>query len=200
MRSFAGASELTRAQLRDAPVHWPRPSVLDASLKILDGVGPKLAEAAAEAGIATVGDLLLRIPHSHRDRIVRPVAELEVGQQATIQVEVLGAQPRPFRRRGSQHRLGQGRRRDRARCGRRWFNQPWVAPKLTPGTRLLLTGSRDRRGFRVSEYELNDPPALFLSVNDDGEGTAERRRSVPVHPATEKLESAADPRVGGAGA
>ena len=35
-RSFAGASELTLEQLRDAPVHWPRPSVLDASLKAIE--------------------------------------------------------------------------------------------------------------------------------------------------------------------
>jgi len=48
-RSFAGAAELSFGQLRDASVHWPRPSVLDASLKAIDGVGPRLAEAAAEA-------------------------------------------------------------------------------------------------------------------------------------------------------
>ena len=56
----------------EAPVHWPRPSVLEASIQALDGVGPKLAEAAAEAGIHTVGDVLLRFPHGHRDRTVRP--------------------------------------------------------------------------------------------------------------------------------
>ena len=59
---------MTLGQLRDAPVHWPRPSALDVSLKALDGVGPKLAEAAAETGIATIGDLLLRFPRRHRDR------------------------------------------------------------------------------------------------------------------------------------
>ena len=72
MRSFAGARELSRADLRDAPVHWPRPSVLDVSIEALDGVGPKLAAAAAEAGIHTVGDVLFRFPHSHRDRTIQP--------------------------------------------------------------------------------------------------------------------------------
>ena len=99
-RSFAGASELTLEQLRDAPVHWPRPSVLDASLKAIDGVGPRLAEAAAEAGISNVGDLLLRFPHSHRDRTIVPVSTLELGKQASIKVEVLADATRPFRRRG----------------------------------------------------------------------------------------------------
>src|SRR5262245_35623186 len=96
MRSFAGASEPSRAPLRDAPVHWPRPSVLEASLAALRGVGPKLAEAARDAGITTVGDLLLRFPHSHRDRTIVPLAELEAGSTGTIEVEVLGPTPRPF--------------------------------------------------------------------------------------------------------
>jgi hypothetical protein len=60
--------------MREAPVHWPRPSALDVSLAGLRGVGPKLAGAAREAGIATVGDLLLRFPHSHRDRTIVPVS------------------------------------------------------------------------------------------------------------------------------
>ena len=65
------------------------PSALDVSLTALSGVGPKLAEAAAEAGIATLGDLLMRFPHSHRDRTIVPVAELEPGHSGTVRVEVL---------------------------------------------------------------------------------------------------------------
>ncbi len=174
MRAFAGASELSPAQLRDAPVHWPRPSVLDASLGALRGVGPKLAEAAREAGISTVADLLLRFPHSHRDRTIVPVAAVEPGAVGTIEVEVLGATPRPFRRRGlsiTSVKVGDESGAVRAT----WFNQPWVAPKLEPGARVLLTGSRDKRGFRVSEYE-------FLASESGEEGL------VPVHPATERLK------------
>jgi len=156
VRSFAGTAELTRAQLRDAPVHWPRPSILDASVKALKGVGPSLAEAAADAGISTVGDLLLRVPHGHHDRTVVPVTDLEVGKQATIRVEVLANPSRPFRRRGLSIltvKVGDGSGSVRAT----WFNQPWLAQKFSQGTRLLLTGSKDKRGFRVSEYELLPP-------------------------------------------
>ena len=180
MRSFAGVSEPTREQLRDAPVHWPRPSVLDASLKVLDGIGPRLAEAASEAGIHTVGDLLLRIPHSHRDRTVVPLAELEPGDKGTVRVEVLGNTPRPFRRRGfSITSVKVGDESGSVRAS--WFNQPWIAQKLTPGTALLLTGSLDRRGFRVSEYELFEP-----CENGEGGGAppgrsllATRRQAAP---------------------
>ncbi len=172
MRSFAGVSKLTRAQLRDAPVRWPRPSVLDMSLKALDGVGPKLAEAAGEAGIQTVGDLLLRVPHSHRDRQIEPLGAVEPGETATVLVEVLGQKPRPFRRRHLTIvgvKVGDGSGTVRAT----WFNQPWIAEKLTPGASLLLTGSLGKGGFRVAEYE---------HVSSDP-----RTGLVPVHPATEKL-------------
>jgi ATP-dependent DNA helicase RecG len=188
-RSFAGARKLTRGQLRDAPVHWPRPSVLDASLKAIEGVGPKLAEAAAEAGIASVGDLLLRFPHSHRDRTIIPVASLEPGKQATIKVEVLADARPPFRKRGlSILTVKVGDATGHARAT--WFNQPWLTSKLTAGTHLLLTGSRDKRGFRVSEYE------VLASEGEDGgapppEGHPRppSRRLTPVHPATEQLKA-----------
>jgi ATP-dependent DNA helicase RecG len=215
VRSFAGASELTSAQLLDAPIHWPRPSVLDASLKALEGVGPKLAEAAAEAGIGTVGDLLLRFPHSHRDRTVIPVATLEPGKQATIRVEVLADASRPFRKRGLSIltvKVGD----ESASVRATWFNQPWLAQKLTAGTLLLLTGSRDKRGFRVSEYEVlptereggGAPPAGWVFRQESGAAVRETVRGekedaaapeghphppsprlAPVHPATEALKA-----------
>ena len=175
MRSFAGARELSRAELLDAPVHWPRPGVLDVSLEILDGVGPKLAEAAAEAGLRTVGDVLLHFPHSHRDRTVQPLGDLEDGQTGTVLVEVLGSQPRPFRRPGltiTSVKVGD----DSGHVKATWFNQPWVADKLHPGARLLLTGKLSKRGFGVSEYDV-------LSAGGDPGPTA----FVPVHPATEAL-------------
>ncbi len=198
MRHFAGDTEPTDIELRDAPVHRPRPSVLEAALTSLSGVGPKLAEAAAEAGIATIGDLLLRFPHSHRDRTVVPVAELEPGDSGTIRVEVLGNAPRPFRRRGlsiTSVKVGD----DSGSLRASWFNQPWIAPKLTPGSTFLLTGSRDKRGFRVSEYEIlstagggdvggvEDSSARSApSTSPSGPAAV---RLVPVHPATERLKA-----------
>ena len=211
-RSFAGSSELTREQLRDAPVHWPRPSVLDASLKAIDGVGPRLAEAAAEAGISSVGDLLLRFPHSHRDRTVVPVSSLEPGKQATVKVEVLSDATRPFRRRGLSIltvKVGD----DSGAVRATWFNQPWLTPKLIAGTGLLLTGSKDKRGFRVSEYEITQeeegqgvPPTQRRPLSRPGdaggqppdspggkpsksEGPPGPPRLTPIHPATEQLKA-----------
>ena len=195
VRSFAGGRELSRAELLAAPVHWPRPSLLDVSVQALDGVGPKLAAAAAEAGIATVGDVLARFPHSHRERTIQPLAALDDGQTGTVLVEVLGAQPRPFRRRGPtivSVKVGDASGHVRAT----WFNQPWVAAKLIPGARLLLTGKRSERGFGVSEWEpVSGPPESSQGEEaGDDDVAAESSRPaegelVPVHPATEALKA-----------
>ncbi|HEY6732136.1 MAG TPA: ATP-dependent DNA helicase RecG [Solirubrobacterales bacterium] len=174
VRSFAGDRELGRGELLDAPVHWPRPSVLDVSLSGLKGVGPKTAEAAADAGIRTVGDLLFHIPRRHRDLRIRELGSIEPGETATVHVAVQGAQPRPFRKgrlRMVSVKVGDATGHVRAT----WFNQPWVASKLTPGTELLLTGKFSGKGFAVSEWELASGPG------GAGEGL------VPIHSATEEL-------------
>ncbi len=208
VRAFAGARELGRADLLGAPVHWPRPGTLDVSIQALDGVGPKLAEAAAEAGIRTVGDVLLRFPHSHRDRTIRLLADLEPGEQGTVLVEVLGAKPRPFRKRRltiTSVKVGDESGHIRAT----WFNQPWVAEKLNHGARFLLTGKRDKRGFAVNEWELvpagggEGEEGSGPRVLSQGEGGAAGEgvldppppvppaggALVPVHPATEALKA-----------
>jgi ATP-dependent DNA helicase RecG len=206
-RSFAGARQLTRADLLDAPIHWPRPSALDVSIQALVGVGPKLAEAAAEAGIQTVGDVLYRVPHRHRDRQLRQLAGLEPGETGTVLVEVLGSKPRPFRKRRLTIvgvKVGDESGHVRAT----WFNQPWVADKLTPGAQLLLTGKLTARGFSVAEWEL---VAAAGDAGEEAEHVDLARRSLPprqdprpatppsplpppgkselmpIHPATEKL-------------
>jgi ATP-dependent DNA helicase RecG len=173
-RSFAGARELERGDLLAAPVHRPRPSVLEQGLGALKGIGPKTAQAAAEAGIRTVGDLLFHVPRRHRDLRVRKLGDIEAGETATVQVEVQGSQPRPFRKgrlRMVSVKVGDETGQVRAT----WFNQPWVASKLTAGTQLLLTGKYSGRGFAVREWELAGPA-----------GGAEEGL-VPLHSATEAI-------------
>ena len=198
MRSFGGERELSRAELLGAPVHWPRPSALGVSIQALEGVGPKLAAAAAEAGIHTVGDVLRRFPHRHRDRTIRLLADIEPGGQGTVLVEVQGSKPRPFRKgRLTFTSVKVGDESGHVRAT--WFNQPWVASKLEPGARFLLTGKRDKRGFAVNEWEVVSGPRV-LSEDEGGaagEGVLDPPHPpppaggtlVPVHPATEALKA-----------
>jgi len=201
VRSFASTDELSPRELRDAPVRWPRPSALDMSLQALEGVGPRTAEAAEAAGIATVGGLLLRFPHRHRDLTVVSVASLQQGQKATISVEVLGSASRPFRRRGLTF-VGAKVGDESGTIRATWFNQPWVAQKLTPGVPLLLTGSVGKRGFTVAEYEflpsaggagdggVEDGPWPARSAPPPPRQDPRSSGLVPVHPATEQLKAA----------
>jgi ATP-dependent DNA helicase RecG len=200
-RSFAGARDLARADLLDAPVHWPRPSALELGLSTLKGVGPKTAETAAEAGIRTVGDLLFHIPRRHRDLRIRQLGDLEPGETASVLVEVQGPQPRPFRK--GRLRMVSVKVGDETGYARAtWFNQPWVASKLTPGTALLLTGKYSGKGFAVREWELLPPSDLDPSAGGEGAGGPEHpaqgppisprqgpqpETMVPIHGATEAI-------------
>ncbi|MEK6277366.1 MAG: ATP-dependent DNA helicase RecG [Actinomycetota bacterium] len=197
-RIFAGAEPLSREALLSAAVHWPRPQSLQASLRSLAGAGPKLSAAASEAGIDTLGDLLWHVPHGYRDRAeLRELSELKIGEEATVLVEVRSAKLRPTRRRGLT--IVEAKVADSSGAMTAiWFNQAWLAEKLTPGTRLLLQGLLDRRGFRVQAHEILDTEAR--ESDDEGRrllaGAGPGRKPpaglhttglVPVHPATEKL-------------
>jgi ATP-dependent DNA helicase RecG len=194
VRSFAGERELGRAALLDAPVHWPRPSVLDVSLGALEGVGPKTAEAAAEAGIRTVGDLLFHVPRRHRDLRIRQLGDLQPGETATVLVQVRGSQPRPFRK-GRLRMVSVKVGDDSGHVRATWFNQPWIASKLTPGTALLLTGKYSGRGFAVREWEMAssaggeggdaEHPAQASPISPRQDPQPETM--VPVHGATEAI-------------
>jgi ATP-dependent DNA helicase RecG len=179
--AFARREPASRAELLAAAVGWPEPSALDAPLQSIAGAGPKLSEAAAEVGVSTLGDLLLRVPHTYRDRSkVGKLAELRIGEEATVMVEVRSAKLRPTRRR----RLTIVEARvadDSGSAVATWFNQRWLIDRLEPGVRLLLVGQLDKRGFRVSEHEFVTDAKGSVPTGIHTTGL------VPVHPATEKL-------------
>ena len=160
----------------------PRPAISDAPLTKLKGAGPKLSEAAAEIGVSTLGDLLRHLPHSYRDR-ASPIglADLKLGEEATVEVEVTKAgKVRPTRRRRLtilEAEVGD----ESGRITATWFNRAWLADKLTPGTRLLLLGKLEKRGFNVAQHELLGEAEGSTPAGIHTTGL------VPVHPASERL-------------
>jgi len=181
-----GSGELQeRDQLRAVALRsLPRPSRLMAPVSSLRGAGPKLTAAAAEIGIDTVGDLLWHVPHGHRDRAgVREVADLRIGEQATVRVTVRSARVRPTRRRNL--RLVEASVADASGPMKAvWFNQAYLAERLSPGTTLLLNGKLDRSGFRVSAHEIvsgGSGVAAEAGIHTTG--------IVPVHNATARLSA-----------
>ena len=101
-RAMGTGGELGRDDLSAVPLRsQPRPSRLARSLKTLKGAGLRLSEAAAALGISDLGALLWHLPHGYRDRTaIREVADLRIGEEATVMVEVRSARVRPTRRRG----------------------------------------------------------------------------------------------------
>jgi ATP-dependent DNA helicase RecG len=178
-RALGSGDPLERARLLSAPLKTlPRPSILDAPITKLRGAGPKLSAAAAEMGIASLGDLLRHLPHGYRDR-AEPIrlADLRLGEEATVEVEVASAKLRPTRRRRLTILEAQVSD-DSSKVKAVWFNRAWLADRLQPGTRLLLHGKLEKRGFTVSEHEFLDSA---------GEAGIHTTGIVPVHPASERV-------------
>jgi ATP-dependent DNA helicase RecG len=178
-RALGSGDALDRDRLLGAPLKTlPRPSILDAPITKLKGAGPKLAAAAEEIGIASLGDLLRHLPHGYRDR-ASPVrlAELRLGEEATVEVSVASAKVRPTRRR--RLTILEAQVSDASGKAKAvWFNRAWLADRLQPGTRLLLHGKLEKRGFTVAEHE-------FLDAGPDA--GLHTTGIVPVHPASERL-------------
>jgi ATP-dependent DNA helicase RecG len=185
-RAFATGAPQTRAVLADVPLRsLPRPSLIARPLTSLEGVGPAAARHAAKLGIETLGDLLGHLPFDHRDYAdARPVAELAIGEEATVAVTVKDCRVRPTRRR----RLTILECRVADETGPLkavWFNQAYLADQLVPGVRLMLRGKleggRGGSTFKVSAHELDRA----------GEHDAGRHTTglVPVYPATEGLSA-----------
>ncbi len=176
MKAFASIDELapTAATVRSIP----RPSLLAEPLQ----VGKQQAKGLAALGIATHGDLIEHLPHTHRDRReVRGVAAIGVGEEATVAVTVRDVKVRPTRRRGLK-KIEAHVFDETGPMLAVWWNQLSIPRKLPPGTPVLLHGKRKRRNeFAVSDYELIG----------GGEAPVHTVGLVPVHPATHGLEPAA---------
>jgi ATP-dependent DNA helicase RecG len=170
--AFASSESLTDAELRAAPIRFPRPSRLALPL----GVTPAKAAAAAERlGLVTVGDLLEHLP---RDRgSARTIVALEPDETATVVVEVRSITSRPVRRRGMKPLVEAVVADETGTMQATFFNQPWLQRKYTPGTRLLLQGKYQARNrFRV---QFHAPTGDALGADAD----------VATYPATDGLSS-----------
>jgi ATP-dependent DNA helicase RecG len=181
-RGIGGGEPLSRERLLAAPLRsLPLPAVLGAPVTKLRGAGPKLSAAAAEIGIGSLGDLLRHLPHSYRDR-ADPVGlgNLKLGEEATVEVEVKSSKLRPTRRR--RLTILEAEIADETGGAKAvWFNRAWLADRLQPGTRLLLRGKLEKRGFTVAEHELLD------STGSNAPAGLHTVGIVPVHPASERL-------------
>jgi ATP-dependent DNA helicase RecG len=170
--AFATPDPLAADELDVAPVAYPHPSRLGRPLKL---EGAKTEQAAETLGLRTVGDLLEHLPRDRRES--RSVAQLVPGETATVVVEVRSIASRPVRRRGMRPLVEAAVADDSGVMKATFFNQPWLAQRYPPGTRLLLHGKFEARNrFRVQAH---------ATTSDATTGAA----AVAHYPATEGLSS-----------
>ena len=154
----------------------------DIELTRLKGVGPALAEKLHALGLENVLDLLQHYPRRWVDRTKRAdIAELRVGEEATVFAEVRSA-------RGRRTRQGRSLVEVVVHDGTSllsitFFNQPWRDKQLTVGTEAAFFGKLDvYRGKR----QMTNPVVDVIGragATDDKTGVI-----VPVYPQSGKAE------------
>ena len=139
---------------RDAPLRWPRPSRWRAE----SGFTTKKALAAAERlGIDTVGGLLLHLPVE--SGTVATIAGLRIDERQTVIVVVRRIRSRPVRRRGMRPLVEALVEDGTGRLQVAFFNQPWLAQRYPPGTRVMLSGTLKGPGrFSVTAHAPTSDP------------------------------------------
>ncbi|MBU2602115.1 MAG: ATP-dependent DNA helicase RecG [Actinobacteria bacterium] len=156
------------------------PSRLERPLDSLRGVGRTRSAALAALGLRSLADLLERIPFRHENPVrLAKVAELRIGEEATVRATVKTIAVRPTRRRGL--KVLEALVADESGTVRAvWYNQAYLADAFSNGPEVLLKGSLRRYGtllsFVVTSHEL-------LSSGEPSEGI-HTLGLIPVYPAS----------------
>src|SRR6266700_129513 len=195
----------------DPPRAWPptprtpRPARLELGLDSLPGVAATTQRKLGRLGLTTVRDVLEHRPRRYEtaaDEVA--IAELRQGEEVVVTGRVLNVEKRPMR----------GRRRtrivarvadDTATISVTWFNQPWLADRLKPGTELRLRGKLGRFGFEPRSYDIGDEAGRAAGARSPGRAStaspsmlaASRATAdfAPVYPAAEEIAAATVRRV-----
>jgi ATP-dependent DNA helicase RecG len=163
-RAFASVHRLSRKELLAAPVHWPKPSRL---AKPLEGLPGKIADGLQTLGLTSVGALLEHLPRDSRD--ARTVSGLRAGEAATVAVQVRTISARPVRRRGMKPLVEASVFDETGAMRATFFNQPWLAQRYKPGTRLVLHGKTTARGtFNVAHHAIGADLGADLAAGESG--------------------------------
>ncbi|MBI2964911.1 MAG: hypothetical protein HYY34_01760, partial [Chloroflexi bacterium] len=155
---------------------------LTTTIQDLKLVPRPVADKLQRIGVVTLRDLLYLFPSRHIDYAhVNNISEIMPGTDATVVATVWEA---------SEARIGPGPGATRAvisdgtgTMSVTWFRQPYLAKRLSTGTRLVLSGKvqqfRGRPQFQNPEYEV-------LGEGPDDE-LVHAGNLLPVYPSTEGL-------------
>jgi ATP-dependent DNA helicase RecG len=148
----------------------------------LRNVGPRNKSRLYKLGIRTVGDLLRHFPTRYEDfSDVTPIAELEIGQKANIQGQVVRISSRKLfpKRLTITNAVVQDLS---GAINVVWFNQPYIADTLPEGTMVSLAGkiNQNKNGVYLSS-------PIYEKVSFAG--LKHTKGLVPIYPETEGITS-----------
>jgi ATP-dependent DNA helicase RecG len=176
--------DLRETLLVEPPREPPAKPLSDIPIQYVKGVGPKRASLLAKKGIETVEDALFLLPYAYEDRrIMKDIADLEVGALETFSGEVFAAGPSRTRR-GRIWQIIVGDTMDRVACKWFRFKEAYMAGRFKPGTRVVVSG---RVGSYGMQKELHHPDIELMEEGEDSSHWFYGGRLVPKYSATEGL-------------
>jgi ATP-dependent DNA helicase RecG len=206
---MTGARRQTAFGALDPPRVWPRtprgvrPERLELGLETLPGVGANLRRKLERFGLASVRDVLEHRPRRYEtaaDEV--SIAALRQGEEVVVSGRVLKVEKRLLRGRRSRvvARVDDGT----AAVSVTWFNQPWLADRLRPGTNVRLRGKLGRFGFEPRSYDV-DETGRAAGARSSGRKSSALPTTLaaasatadfaPVYPAAEEIAAATVRRV-----
>ena len=155
-------------------------SGLNSPVTTLVGIGPSHAQRFKRLGVETIHDLLYLFPHRYNDfSSLKTVNQLEYGDEVTLIGAVWQTKARETRKGGIivTSIISDGTGTIQAT----WFNQPYLARRLSAGSKIVLSGKVDeylgRLVFQSPEWEPLDGELIHTA------------RLVPVYPLTKGLSA-----------
>jgi ATP-dependent DNA helicase RecG len=167
------ASSYPGAQTSQTPV------ALNASLTVLQGVGPKNAASLEKLGMFTLGDMLYYFPRRYDDYSqLKPIRSLTYGEVVTVIGQIQSVINRPIR--GGKMQIIEAVISDGTGALRiSWFNQPWLINRLSEGMNIAVAGKVEQY---LGRLVLNSPD--WEPVETEHLHT---NRIVPVYPLTANI-------------
>ncbi len=148
-------------------------------VQYLKGIGPARARDLAKQGIATVRDLIERVPRAYRDYSqIKPIAQAQNGQPESLMGTVVMVDDR--RVRGNLHLTRVIISDGSGTAAGVWFNQPWQAKRFPVGTKVLFAGTVERRGAQI---QITNPEWEIIDEESSSD-PLHAGRIVPVYPLT----------------
>ena len=147
------------------------------SVQYVKGVGPKRGAKLKRLNIYTVEDLLYFVPREYDDRTdFKEIADCTNGEKVSLNVQISGY-PSKLRPRGNLSILKIPVKDHSGYANLVWFNQNYIAGKLSIGDKISVNGKVNIHG---NEIQIVNP------VFEKGKGE-KVGKIMPIYPLTERL-------------